>query len=113
WTREAFTMDEHRERAVRTTFKRLYDDGLIYRGERLINWCIDCGTALSDLEVEYEDEPGHFWHVRYPVVDDAGEETGDYVVIATTRPETIPADTAVAVNPEDERYTGLIGRRVK
>ncbi|MBM3138919.1 MAG: valine--tRNA ligase [Candidatus Rokubacteria bacterium] len=112
WNREAFTMDAQRERAVRTTFKRLYDDGLIYRGERLINWCIDCRTALSDLEVEYDDESGSFWHVRYPVLDDAGAETGEHIVIATTRPETIPADTAVAVHPEDARYRHLLGRRV-
>ncbi len=112
WSAEAFTMDAHRERSVRTTFKHLYDDGLIYRGERLINWCIDCRTALSDLEVEYDDEPGSFWHVRYPVLDDAGDETAEHIVIATTRPETIPADTAVAVNPEDPRYAGMIGKRV-
>jgi valyl-tRNA synthetase len=113
WSREAFTMDADRERSVRTTFKRLYDDGLIYRGERLINWCVDCETALSDLEVEYEDEPGHFWHVRYAVVDEQERDTGEYVVIATTRPETIPADTAVAVHPGDERYLGLIGKPVR
>ncbi|MDA0366529.1 MAG: valine--tRNA ligase, partial [Chloroflexi bacterium] len=112
WSAEAFTMDAARELSVRTTFKRLYDDGLIYRGERLINWCIDCRTALSDLEVEYEDEPGSFWHIRYPVLDDAGNETGEHIVIATTRPETIPADTAVAVNPDDERYSAFVGKRV-
>ncbi|MEX2230226.1 MAG: valine--tRNA ligase, partial [Dehalococcoidia bacterium] len=112
WSAEAFTMDPAREISVRTTFKRLYDDGLVYRGERLINWCIDCQTALSDLEVEYEDEPGSFWHVRYPILDDAGAGTGEYIVIATTRPETIPADTAVAVHPDDDRYRALIGKRV-
>ncbi|MQA01090.1 MAG: valine--tRNA ligase [Dehalococcoidia bacterium] len=112
WSREAFTMDEDRERSVRTTFKRLYDDGLIYRGERLINWCIDCGSAISDLEVDYEDEAGSFWHIRYPVADAAGNATDEYIVIATTRPETIPADTAVAVHPEDERYQHLLGREV-
>ncbi|MDA0815555.1 MAG: valine--tRNA ligase [Chloroflexi bacterium] len=109
WSREAFTMDEAREASVRTTFKRLYDDGLIYRAERLINWCVDCGSAISDIEVDYEDEAGAFWHVRYAIVDADGNPTGEDIIIATTRPETIPADTAVAVNPEDERYTHLIG----
>ena len=112
WEREAFTMDEARQRAVRQTFVNLYEDGLIYRGERIINWCVDCGTALSDLEVEHDDEPGAFWHFRYPVLDDNNEPTDEYLVIATTRPETIPADTGVAVNPEDERYQHLLGRNV-
>lgn len=112
WTRERFTMDEGPQRAVRQTFVNLYNDGLIYRGERLINWCPDCGTALSDLEVEHADEPGSFWYVRYPVADDNGAATEEYIVIATTRPETIPADTAVAVHPQDDRYRRLIGRRV-
>ena len=112
WSREAFTMDAARQRSVRQTFKRLYDDGLIYRGERIINWCIDCGTALSDLEVEHAEEPGSFWHIRYPVLDEAGAPSGEHIVIATTRPETIPADTAVAVHPEDERYRHLLGRSV-
>ena len=112
WERERFTMDPGPALAVRTTFKHLFDDGLIYRGERIINWCTDCGTALSDLEVEHEDEPGSFWHFRYPVLDDDGNRTDDYIVIATTRPETIPADTAVAVHPDDGRYTHLHGRRV-
>ena len=112
WTRERFTMDEGPQRAVRQTFVNLYNDGLIYRGERLINWCPDCGTALSDLEVEHADEPGSFWYVRYPVANENGEATDDYIVIATTRPETIPADTAVAVHPEDDRYRHLIGRHV-
>ena len=112
WGSEVFTMDDGPQSAVRVTFKRLYDDGLIYRGERMINWCPDCGTALSDLEVEHEDEPGSFWHVRYPLLDDDGRPTGEHLVIATTRPETIPADTAVAVNPEDGRYRDVVGRRV-
>ena len=111
WTREAFTMDARREKAVRTTFRNLYRDGLIYRAERLINWCVDCESAISDIEVEYEDEPGAFWHVRYAVVNEKGQPTGEDIVIATTRPETIPADTAVAVNPEDDRYRHLIGLR--
>ncbi|MCK9486610.1 MAG: valine--tRNA ligase [Dehalococcoidia bacterium] len=111
WSREAFTMDEQREKSVRTTFKSLYDDGLIYRAERLINWCVDCGSAISDIEVEYEDEPGSFWHVRYAVVDADGTPTGENIVIATTRPETIPADTAIAVHPDDDRYRRLVGLR--
>jgi valyl-tRNA synthetase len=113
WEREVFTMDEGPQRAVRTTFKNLYDDGLIYRGEYLINWCPACETAISDLEVEHEDEDGSFWHVGYPVVDEHGESTDQQIVIATTRPETIPADTAIAVHPEDDRYRDLIGRQVQ
>ena len=111
WEREAFTMDAPREQAVRATFKRLHDDGLIYRAERLINWCVDCESAISDIEVEYEDEPGAFWHVRYAIADADGRPTDRYIVIATTRPETIPADTAIAVHPEDPRYAALIGQR--
>ena len=113
WSRERFTMDDVPQQAVRQTFVRLYQDGLIYRGVRLVNWCVDCGTAISDLEVEHEDEAGSFWYVRYPVVDDAEQATGDYIVIATTRPETIPADSAVAVHPEDPRYSALIGKHVQ
>ena len=113
WERELFTMDAGPQRAVRETFARLYRDGLVYRGERLINWCVDCGTALSDLEVEHADEAGSFWYVRYPLLDEREQPTGEHVVIATTRPETIPADTAVAVHPEDERYAALVGRRVR
>jgi valyl-tRNA synthetase len=112
WERESFTIDEARGRAVRETFKRLYDDGLIYRGERIINWDPVSQTAVSDLEVEYEEVQSAFWHVRYLVLDGAGEPTDRYVVIATTRPETIPADTAVAVNPADERFKDLVGRQV-
>ncbi|MDA0256190.1 MAG: valine--tRNA ligase, partial [Chloroflexi bacterium] len=112
WERERFTMDEGPRKAVRQTFVSLYEDGLIYRGERIINWCPDCATALSDLEVEHADEAGSFWHIRYPIADDAGNATDEHLVIATTRPETIPADTAVAVNPEDPRYAHLIGRSV-
>ncbi|TAK78047.1 MAG: valine--tRNA ligase, partial [Dehalococcoidia bacterium] len=110
WEREAFTMDEARERSVRATFKRLYDDGLIYRADRLINWCVDCESAISDIEVEYEDEPGAFWWVSYEVADARGQRTGETITIATTRPETIPADSAVAVNPDDPRYRDLIGQ---
>ncbi|RJQ07664.1 MAG: valine--tRNA ligase [Dehalococcoidia bacterium] len=110
WEREAFTMDEARERSVRATFKRLYDDGLIYRADRLINWCVDCESAISDIEVDYEDEPGSFWWVSYEVADEDGHRTGETITIATTRPETIPADVAVAVNPEDDRWRHLIGK---
>jgi valyl-tRNA synthetase len=113
WSRERFTMDDVPQEAVRTTFVRLYEDGLIYRGLRLINWCPDCGTALSDLEVEHEDEPGSFWYVRYPLLDEQERPTGEHIVIATTRPETISADSAVAVHPDDERYRQLIGRKVQ
>ncbi|OGN99317.1 MAG: valine--tRNA ligase [Chloroflexi bacterium RBG_13_51_52] len=108
WTRLRFTMDEESSRAVRITFKRLYDKGLIYRGERIINWCPRCGTALSDLEVEHQDVNGHLWYVRYPV---AGEKDS-YITVATTRPETILGDTAVAVNPEDKRFKGMVGKKV-
>ncbi|MBO5298730.1 MAG: valine--tRNA ligase, partial [Clostridia bacterium] len=106
WSRERFTMDEGCSKAVKEVFVNLYEKGLIYRGHRIINWCPHCKTALSDAEVEYEEQGGHFWHIRYPVKDSDGE----YVVIATTRPETLLGDTAVAVNPEDERYTHLVGK---
>ena len=112
WSREAFTMDETRQKAVRATFKKLYDDGLIYRGERIINWDPVSQTAVSDLEVEYQEVESFFWHVRYVVLDEDEQPTDDYIVVATTRPETIPADTAVAVNPNDDRYTKLIGKKV-
>ena len=105
WTRERFTMDEGCSRAVREVFVNLYNKGLIYRGNRIINWCPHCVTALSDAEVEYTEQPGHFYHVRYPVKD-----SDEWVNIATTRPETLLGDTAVAVNPEDERYTHLVGK---
>jgi valyl-tRNA synthetase len=108
WERERFTMDEGLSTAVRTVFVKLYEDGLIYRANRLINWCPRCHTALSDIEVEHEDKKGHLWHIRYPV---AGEP-GNYVVVATTRPETMLGDTAVAVHPKDERYRHLVGRKV-
>ena len=108
WERERFTMDEGLSKAVRTVFVKLYEDGLIYRDNRLINWCPRCHTALSDIEVEHEDKKGHLWHIRYPV---AGEP-GKFVTVATTRPETMLGDTAVAVHPEDERYQRLIGRKV-
>ena len=106
WTRQRFTFDEGCSRAVREVFVDLYEKGLIYRGYRIINWCPRCLTALSDAEVEYQDQPGSFWHIRYPV---KGEE-GAYVEVATTRPETMFGDTAVAVNPEDENMKHLIGK---
>ena len=108
WDKERFTMDEGCNHAVTEVFVRLYEKGLIYRGNRLINWCPDCKTTLSDAEVEHEEKPGAFWHVKYPIVDGEG-----YLEIATTRPETMVADTAVAVNPNDERYKHLIGKFCK
>ena len=105
WERQRFTLDEGLSRAVRQVFIGLYAEGLIYRDERIINWCPRCHTALSDLEVESEGTPGHLYHVRYPAADG-----GEGVVVATTRPETIPGDTAVAVHPEDPRYAGLVGK---
>ena len=111
WDREVFTMDEVSQRAVRITFVNLYAEGLIYRGERIINWCPRCQTALSDLEVEHEEHDGHLWYVRYPLLDEAGEATGEHVVIATTRPETIVADVAIAVNPSLDRWKPFIGKR--
>ena len=105
WDHERFTMDEGCSRAVREVFVNLYEKGLIYRGYRIINWCPACRTALSDAEVEYTEQPGAFWHIRYPVKD-----SDEYIVVATTRPETMLGDTAVAVNPADERYAHLVGK---
>ena len=105
WERERFTLDEGCNKAVNEVFVRLYDKGLIYRGERIINWCPHCLTSISDAEVEYEEQAGHFWHLRYPFKDGSG-----YLELATTRPETLLGDTAVAVNPNDERYTKYIGK---
>ncbi len=105
WERQRFTMDDICARAVKEAFIRLYEKGLIYRGQRIINWCPVCVTALSDAEVEYAEKEGKLWHVRYPLSDGSGE-----IIIATTRPETMLGDTAVAVNPEDERYAHLIGK---
>jgi valyl-tRNA synthetase len=107
WTREKFTLDEGPSKAVRTAFVRLYDKGLIYRGERMINWCPRCQTALSDLEVEHKDIVGHLYYIRYPLTESKG-----FVTVATTRPETFLGDTAVAVNPADKRYKNLIGKSV-
>ncbi len=108
WTRERFTMDEGLSRAVQEAFVRLYDDGLIYRGKRLVNWDPKLHTAISDLEVLNEEEKGSMWHFRYPLADGSG-----HLVVATTRPETMLGDTAVAVHPEDERYQHLIGKTIK
>ena len=107
WKRERFTMDEKLSEAVIEVFVRLYEKGLIYRGERIINWCPCCLTSISDTEVEYEEQGGHFWHIRYPIKD-----SDEYVVVATTRPETMLGDTAVAVHPDDERYSHLVGKTV-
>jgi len=111
WDREVFTMDEGPQKAVRTTFAKLYNEGLIYRGERIINWCPYHQTALSDLEVEHEETDGKLWYVRYPLLDDASNVTDEYVVVATTRPETIVADVAVAVNPTVERWKAVVRRK--
>jgi valyl-tRNA synthetase len=124
WDREVFTMDEVSQRAVRVTFRNLYKDGLIYRGERIINWCPRCQTALSDLEVEHEETDGYLWYVRYPLIEEEGRgkkedeerqspgapSSSEFIVMPTTRPETIVADVAVAVNPTVERWGGVVGR---
>ena len=108
WERERFTMDEGCSKAVEEVFIRYYEKGLIYKGSRIINWCPVCHTSISDAEVEYQDQAGHFWHIKYPVVG-----TDEYLEFATTRPETMLGDTAVAVHPEDERYAHLVGKTVK
>ena len=110
WERERFTLDEGLTRAVREVFVRLYEEGLIYRGERIINWCPRCMSSISDLEVEVEDTPGKLVYVRYPLEQGDGETEQQYITLATTRPETILGDTAVAVNPDDTRYKALVGR---
>ena len=107
WSRERFTMDEGCSKAVREVFVRLYEKGLIYRGQRMINWCPACRSALSDAEVEYKEQDSHLWHIRYP-----GADGSEGVIVATTRPETMLGDTGVAVNPADERYTDLVGKNV-
>ncbi|BAV59102.1 valine--tRNA ligase [Endomicrobiia bacterium] len=108
WDRLAFTMDESRSKAVKKAFIKLFNKGLIYRGKRLVNWCSRCATALSDIEVEYEDERSNLWYIKYPLRD-----CGEYIIVATTRPETILGDIAVAVNPDDNRYAKFIGKTVK
>ena len=107
WSRERFTMDEGCTKAVKDVFVKYYEKGYIYRGERIINWCPHCKTSISNAEVEYEDQAGHFWHLRYPLTDGSG-----YVELATTRPETLLGDTAIAVNPKDERYKDIVGKTV-
>lgn len=109
WSRESFTMDEKRSTAVKEAFVRLWKDGLLYRAERLINWCPRCRTALADIEVVHEESDGHLWYIRYPLLDEPSEG----LVVATTRPETMLGDTAVAVHPDDKRYQHFIGRRVR
>ena len=107
WERERFTMDEGCSRAVQEVFVRLFEKGLIYRGDYIVNWCPKCRTTISDIEVEHEPRSGKIWYIKYP-----GADGGEGVVVATTRPETMLADTAVAVNPDDDRYRGLVGKTV-
>jgi valyl-tRNA synthetase len=108
WSRERFTLSPEMSRAVTEVFVRLYEDGLIYRGHYIVNWCPQCRTALSDLEVVHQERQGHLWHIRYPLADGTGS-----IIVATTRPETMLGDTAVAVHPDDERYTAMIGKKVR
>ena len=113
WDRERFTMDEGCNRAVTEVFCKMHEKGWIYKGSRIINWCPVCNTSISDAEVEYEEQAGHFWHIKYPLVDENGQPSRtEFLEFATTRPETMLGDTAVAVNPNDERYTYLKGRQV-
>jgi valyl-tRNA synthetase len=113
WQREYFTMDENLSAAVREAFVRLHEQGLIYRGAYIVNWCPRCQTAISDLEVVHEEQKGHLWEIRYPVIGDDGRDTGEFLTVATTRPETMLGDTAVAIHPEDERYTHLHGKKLR
>ena len=113
WQREYFTMDDHLSVAVREAFVRLHEQGLIYRGAYIVNWCPRCQTAISDLEVVHEEHKGHLWEIRYPVLGHDGTETGEFITVATTRPETMLGDTAVAVHPEDERYLHLHGKKLR
>ena len=108
WDRERFTMDEGCNKAVTEVFIKMHEKGWIYEGARIINWCPVCNTSISDAEVEYEEQAGHFWHIKYPIVG-----TDEFLEFATTRPETMLGDTAVAVHPEDERYKHLVGKMVK
>ena len=113
WDRERFTMDEGCNKAVTEVFVKMHEKGWIYKGSRIINWCPVCNTSISDAEVEYEEQAGHFWHIKYPLVDENGQPSRtEFLEFATTRPETMLGDTAVAVNPNDERYTYLKGRQV-
>jgi valyl-tRNA synthetase len=113
WDREYFTMDDRLSVAVREAFVRLYEQGLIYRGAYIVNWCPRCQTAISDLEVVYDEHKGHLWEIRYPVHGDDGRETGEFLTIATTRPETMLGDVAVAIHPADERHTHLHGKKLR
>ncbi len=113
WQREYFTMDDNLSVAVREAFVRLYEQDLIYRGAYIVNWCPSCQTAISDLEVVHTEQKGHLWEIRYPVLDDAGNATGEFLTVATTRPETMLGDTAVAIHPEDERYLHLHGKKLR
>jgi valyl-tRNA synthetase len=113
WEREYFTMDENLSVAVREAFVRLYEQELIYRGAYIVNWCPRCQTAISDLEVVYDEHKGHLWEIRYPVLDDGGKESGEFLTVATTRPETMLGDVAVAIHPEDERYLHLHGKKLR
>ena len=113
WQREYFTMDENLSVAVREAFVRLHEQGLIYRGAYIVNWCPSCQTAISDLEVVFEEHKGHLWEIRYPVIGDDGRDTGEFLTVATTRPETMLGDTAVAIHPEDERYLHLHGKKLR
>jgi valyl-tRNA synthetase len=113
WQREYFTMDGRLSIAVREAFVRLYEQGLIYRGAYIVNWCPRCQTAISDLEVVYDEHKGHLWEIRYPVIDESGKDTGEFLTVATTRPETMLGDVAVAIHPEDERYLHLHGKKLR
>jgi valyl-tRNA synthetase len=113
WQREYFTMNERLSVAVREAFVRLYEQQLIYRGAYIVNWCPRCQTAISDLEVVYDEHTGHLWEIRYPVVDEDGKDTGEFLTIATTRPETMLGDVAVAIHPEDERYLHLHAKKLR
>jgi len=108
WSKERFTMDESCNKAVTEVFVRLYEKGLIYKGNRIINWCPDCLTSISDAEVEHEDKPGKYYYVKYPYADNPNE----FFIVATTRPETIFGDTAIAAHYNDERYKNVIGKKV-
>ena len=112
WDRERFTMDEGCNKAVTEVFCKMHEKGYIYKGSRIVNWCPVCNTSISDAEVEYEDQAGHLWHIKYPILNEDGTQSGEYLTFATTRPETMLGDTAVAIHPDDERYTHLKGRKV-
>jgi valyl-tRNA synthetase len=113
WQREYFTMDDHLSVAVREAFVRLYEQGLIYRGAYIVNWCPRCQTAISDLEVVYDEHKGHLWEIRYPVLTDEGQDSGEFLTVSTTRPETMLGDVAVAIHPQDERYLHLHGKKLR